>query len=126
MRDSRGKLIDFAQVRSLIPMNDVLRVLVWEPTSIQGSQLRGTCPLPNCRSTSRRTFSVHLDKQAWHCFACGRHGNQLDLWAMLTGHDLCHVAIDLCGRFNKPVPYHAPQQARPPRNSHRKPPAGPR
>ncbi len=119
MHNAPGRLIDFAKVRSLIPMNDVLTLLAWESSSINGPQLRGGCPLPNCATTSRRTFAVHLEKHAWHCFACGRHGNQLDLWTMITDHDLYHATIDLCHRAGKPVPYHAPI------NSHRNPPAGP-
>ncbi len=125
MPNSPGKLIDFAKVRSLIPMNDVLTLLNWEPSSIKGPQLRGTCLLPNCSSRSRQTFGVHLEKQAWHCFACGRHGNQLDLWAMITGHDLYHATIDLCHRFGKPVPYRS-ESNRATLNSQRNPPTGPR
>ena len=125
MHNAPGKLIDFAKVRSLIPMNDVLTLLAWQPSSIKGSQLRGTCPLPNCATTSRRTFGVHLEKQAWHCFACGHHGNQLDLWTSMTGHQFYQATIDLCHRAGKPVPYHA-ENNRASLNSHRNPPAGPR
>ena len=124
MHHAQRKLIDFAQVRSLIPMNDVLTLLAWQPSSIRGPRLRGSCPLPNCVSTSRRTFCVNHEKQAWHCFACGRHGNQLDLWVMMTGHHLYQATIDLCHRFGKPVPYHS-ENIRPTRSSPRNPPAGP-
>lgn len=126
MRDSPGKLIDFAKLRALIPMHDVLNLLSWEPTVIRGTQLRGVCPLPNCPSTSSRTFSVHPEKQVWHCFACGRHGNQLDLWVSITSHDLYLAAIDLCHQTGNSVPWHAQQQTRLTRNSRRNPPAGPR
>ena len=125
MHDPAERLIDFAKVRSLIPMNDVLTLLAWEPTSIQGSQLRGGCPLPNCPSTSRRTFCVHLEKQLWHCFGCQRHGNHLDLWSMLTELDLYHAAIDLCGQVSKPVPILARLQNPSSLNSRRNSPAGP-
>ena len=126
MRNSSGKLIDFAKVRSLIRINDVLMLLTWEPCSIQGPQLRGGCPLPNCTTTSRRTFCVNHEQQTWHCFACGRHGNQLDLWMLMTGHELYQATIELCQRIGKPVPYQYARQIRAPHNSHRNPPAGPR
>jgi hypothetical protein len=126
MHNAPGKLIDFAKVRSLIPMNDVLTLLAWEPSSINGPQLRGTCPLPSCANTSRRTFGVHLEKQAWHCFACGHHGNQLDLWTMITGHDLYHATINLCHRAGKPIPYRSVSEIRTSPNSYRNPSAGPR
>jgi DNA primase len=126
MHNAPGKRIDFAKVRSLIPMNDVLTLLKWEPSGINGPQLRGACPLPNCPTTSRRTFAVHLEKQAWHCFACGHHGNQLDLWTLITGHDLYHATIHLCQRIGKPVPYRSVSEIRNSPNSHRNPPAGPR
>lgn len=124
MHDAPGKLIDFAQVRSLIPMKDVLTLLDWEPSSIRGPQLRGPCPLPNCSTTSRRTFCVSHEKQAWHCFACGRHGNQLDLWTLMTEHKLYQATVDLCQRAGQPVPYHF-ESNRPTRSSPRNPPAGP-
>ena len=125
MHNSPGKLIDFAKVRSLIRINDVLMLLAWEPCSIQGPQLRGACPLPNCATTSRRTFCVNHEQQAWHCFACGRHGNQLDLWVIMSGQPLYQATVELCHRAGKSVPYRASQQTRLTRNSRRNPPAGP-
>lgn len=102
MHRSPDKLIDFAAVRSLIGIEDVLRLAAWEPSSVRGSQWRGRCPL--CESSSHRSFSVHLHRQCWHCFACGRHGNPLDLWSQLTGLDLYRAAISLCHHAAKPVP----------------------
>ena len=107
MPRSPDKLIDFAAVRSLIGIQDVLSWVSWDPSTARGRQLRGPCPL--CESQSRRTFSVHLEHHSWHCFACGRHGNQLDLWAQLTGLDLYHAAISLCHRAARPVPRRRPQ-----------------
>ena len=126
MRDSPGKLIDFAKVRALIRRHDVLNLLSWEPTAAGGAQLRGAYPLPNCSSNSPRTFGAHLQERAWHCFTCGSHGNQLDLWALMTGHDFYRATIDLYHQTGNPVPYHARQQTRAPFNSRSNPPAGPR
>jgi DNA primase len=124
MHHAPGKLIDFTQVRSLIPLKEVLTLLDWELSRGKGPQLRGPCPLPNCSTASRRTFCVNHEKQAWHCFACGRHGNQLELWVMMSGHDLYHATIDLCHRLGKPVPYQS-ENSRSTRSSPRNPPAGP-
>jgi DNA primase len=109
MPGSPDRLIDFAAVRALISIQDVLKWASWNPRSVHGHQCRGPCPL--CESQSRRTFSVHLKLHSWHCFACGRHGNQLDLWSHLTGLDLYRAAISLCQHAGKPVPLRRPLQS---------------
>ena len=62
--------IDYHELRRQITMREVLDLLGFQPTSRRGAQLRGPCPIPGCSSTSDRSFSVHLARQVYHCFAC--------------------------------------------------------
>ncbi len=92
--------IDFAAIRSQLQIGDVLELLAFQAQSSSGSQCRGACPLHGSTRGTSRCFSVNIDKQVFHCFKCGCHGNALDLWARaqrLTPYD---AALDLCQRLN--------------------------
>jgi DNA primase len=88
--------IDYRQLRQQVTMSQVLSLLGFEPTWRHGPQLRGLCPIPGCRCTSGRPFSVHLDRHVYHCFSCCSHGNALDLWAAVRGLPIYQAAMDLC------------------------------
>ena len=87
--------IDFQTLRSLVSMRAVLEVLDWTPVSKNGPQLRGPCPIHKSSSEKSRSFSVNLEKQAFQCFGCGKKGNQLDLFAAVTGLPLLEAAWTL-------------------------------
>ena len=88
--------IDYRAVRSQIPMERVLELIDYRPTSRRGHQLRGACPFHTSKLPDPRCFSVELKKGVFRCFACGAQGNQLDLWARLRCLPLHQAAIDLC------------------------------
>jgi DNA primase len=92
--------IDYQQLRQQVSMSQVLGLIGFRANWRRGPQVRGPCPIPDCSSTSRRTFSAHLLRQGYHCFACGAHGNALDLWAAIQRLPLHHAAIDLCRTLN--------------------------
>jgi len=92
--------INYQQLRRQVSMTQVLELIGFRVTWRRGPQLRGSCPIPGCSSTSHRTFSVHLARQAYHCFACGSHGNALDLWAAVQRLPLHRAAVDLCQAAN--------------------------
>ena len=100
--------IDYHQVRLQVSMTRVLDLIGFQATRRRGAQLRGPCPIPGCRSTSRRAFSVHLTRQIYHCFACNSHGNPLDLWAAVRRLPLHAAAIDLCRIAGLPLPWLPP------------------
>ncbi len=100
--------IDYRELRRQITMREVLDLIGFQATSRHGPQLRGLCPIPACRCTSGRPFSVHLDRQVYHCFACHSHGNALDLWAAVRGLSLHDAASDLCHALNLDLPRLAP------------------
>jgi len=96
--------IDFKSIREQVPIDQVLDLLAYEPFSRQGDQLRGPCPVhdlqsPLAQSNRSRVFSVNLSKNAFQCFRCSAHGNQLDLWAAVHGLTIYQAAIDLTQRL---------------------------
>ena len=93
--------IDYAAVRSLIPLSLVLELLGFEPTSVRGVQHRGQCLLPDC---GVERFSANVSLDIWNCFACGRGGNQLDLWARLNAGSFYDSTKRLCALAGIPVP----------------------
>jgi DNA primase len=96
--------IDYQRLRQHITMHQVLDLIGFRATSRQGPQLRGACPVPNCCSTSDRSFSVHLTRQIYHCFACRSRGNALDLWAAVRSLSIHQAAVDLCRITNLDPP----------------------
>jgi DNA primase len=88
--------IDYRELRRQITMREVLDLTGFQPTSRHGPQLRGPCPIPGCCSASDRSFSVHLARQVYHCFACHSRGNTLDFWAAVRGLPTYQAAMDLC------------------------------
>jgi putative transposase len=101
--------IDFVAVKTAISLAVVLQLLGFQPHSTHGAQQRGPCPLHGSTSGTSRCFSANLDRNAFHCFKCGRHGNALDLWAHATRQTPYDAAIDLCQRLNIPLPLLPPQ-----------------
>ena len=88
--------IDYHQLRQQITIGQVLDLIGFHSVWRRGSQLRGPCPILGCCSTSNRSFSVHLTRQVYQCFACRSHGNALDLWAAISGLPIHQAALDLC------------------------------
>jgi putative transposase len=96
--------IDFDAVRAAITLAAVLQLLGFQANSTRAAQQRGPCPLHGSTSGTSRCFSANLDQHHFHCFKCGRHGNALDLWAAATQQTPYDAALDLCARFNIPLP----------------------
>lgn len=96
--------IDFPAVRAAVPIADVLRLLGVPAATARGGQRRGPCPLHGSTTGTSRCFSVHLDRNLFHCFKCNRAGNALDLWAAAKGMTPYDAAIDLCNRLGLPLP----------------------
>jgi DNA primase len=97
-------LIDYRALRSQIPMERVLELVAYHPTSRRGHQLRGPCPFHAPRSPYLRCFSVELKKGLFRCFTCRAQGNQLDLWARLRRLPLHKAAVELCHHAGVRIP----------------------
>ena len=106
--------IDYRELRRRVHMARVLRLVGFQMTWRAGPQLRGHCPIPGCHGASRRSFSVHLAREVYQCFACGAHGNVLDLWAAVHGLPLHRAAVELCGAVGLAPPLLRARRTSPP------------
>ena len=96
--------IDYDKVRSSIGIKRVLELISFKATAIRRDEFRGPCPIHGSKSRNSRSFVANLRKNAFRCFECGAHGNQLDLVAAVTRRPLFEAAKDLCRRAGIEVP----------------------
>lgn len=92
--------VDFAAVRERVSIADVLELIGWQPNKTHGTQLRGPCPLHRSGAESV-IFAVNLKRNAWYCHSkkCKTGGNQLDLYAAVTGASLYQATKELCEKL---------------------------
>lgn len=91
--------IDFRAAREAITIAQVLELIEWAPASRSGAQARGPCPIHKSSSPQSRSFSVNIAASVFQRFGCGEKGNQLDLWAAVTGLPLYEATLDLSWRL---------------------------
>jgi len=94
--------IDFAFLRQQITLEQVLRHLaLFDDLRGRAPQLRGRCPFHE-GDRRRRTLSVHLGKNAFHCFQadCQAQGNALDFWAAYHRLPVYEAALHLADTFH--------------------------
>ncbi len=60
-------------------------LLGFVPCESSGDQVRGPCLVHHSISPLSRSFSANLKRHICRCFKCGSSGNQLDLYAAVTG-----------------------------------------
>ena len=101
--------IDFAAVRASASMAEVLDLLAFVPRETSGDQVRGPCPVHRSATPAGRSFSVNLKLNIYKCFKCGSSGNQLDLYAAVTGLSLYEAAVTLCEQLHREVPWLVPE-----------------
>jgi DNA primase len=97
--------IYFREVRALISLAEVLDLLRFVPVAAHHDQLRGPCPVHRPASPRSRSFSANLRRQVYQCFHCGSSGNQLDLYAAVTGLSLFDAAVALCEQLHRDIPW---------------------
>jgi transposase len=94
--------IDFAFLRQQITLEQVLRHLgLFDDLRGRAPQLRGRCPFHE-GDRRQRTLSIHLGKNAYHCFQadCQAQGNALDFWAAYHRLPLYEAALHLADTFH--------------------------
>jgi hypothetical protein len=106
-------LIDLRQARCEIRLAAVLELLGWRARERCGEQVRGPCPVHRSASPESRSFSAHLGKGAWRCFACEACGNALELWARVSCLRLYPAVLELYRRLGRDVPWLRPPEPRP-------------
>jgi len=97
--------IHFATVRARIPLADVLKLIGFVPCETSRDQVRGPCPVHHSAESTSRSFSANLNRHIYKCFKCGSKGNQLDLYASVTGLSLFEAAITLCKQLDREIPW---------------------
>jgi hypothetical protein len=105
LRISTMPSIHFAQVRATISLAQVLNLIGFVPCEDFGDQVRGPCPLHRSASPSSRSFSANLKRHIYRCFRYGSSGNQLDLYASVTGLSLYEAAVALCEQLDQEIPW---------------------
>jgi transposase len=96
-----GPWLDFAHVKSQLPIQHVLQHLnLFAGLRGRGSQWRGACPVHG--QGKGRTFSVNLAESVFQCFdaKCAIRGDVIDLWAAVKGLKLRDAALELVTLFN--------------------------
>jgi len=97
--------IRFAEARARVTLADVLDLIGFVAREARRDQLRGPCPVHRSTSPGSRSFSANLKRQVYQCFKCGSAGNQLDLYAAVSGLPLFEAAVALCERLHRDVPW---------------------
>jgi DNA primase len=97
--------VQFAKVRALIPMVEVLTLIGFVPCEASGDQVRGPCPVHGSTGPTSRSFSANLKRHIYRCFKCGSCGNPIDLYRSVTGLSLLEAAIALCEQLHREIPW---------------------
>ena len=94
--------LDYPAIRQQISIQQVLKLLGYQPAKRSGHHLRGRCPIVEHpqHSGQHRCFAVELQRDLFYCFACRRGGNQLDLWVAATSLPLHAATLNLCQQLN--------------------------
>lgn len=97
--------IDFNRLRAEITMEQVLRLLSFQPVGRRGDQMHGPCPVHGSTSPRSRIFSVNVRTGRYYCRKCQSYGNQLELWAAVRKLPIYDGAVDLCRALGHTVPW---------------------
>jgi transposase len=92
---SKRKPLNYAILKTLVNIDDVLAAHHWEQRTSRGAQMRGACPL--CAHQDERAFSASRSKNVYCCHRCGGKGNALELLTELSKasiHEACWDWID--------------------------------
>lgn len=72
-----------------------------------GREFKGCCPFHNEKSPS---FYVNDDKQFYHCFGCGAHGDVIGFTMRMENLSFPEAIENLAGQAGLPVPRDTPMQ----------------
>jgi len=86
--------VSFADIKRQVPLEEVLRSYGVDWLRHSGpQQYRGRCPIH--RGEGTEAFHANLERNAFHCFACGAGGNVLDFVAKMEGCSVREAALRL-------------------------------
>ena len=88
--------IDFKAAKEAVGISDVLALVSFSPNYRRGDQLRGPCPVHDSQSPKSKIFSANVARNIYQCFSCGSQGDQLKLYAAVTGLPVYEATEQLC------------------------------
>jgi DNA primase len=95
-------LIPKSFIHDLIERADVVEIVDSRvPLKKAGRNYQACCPFHNEKSPS---FTVAPDKQFYHCFGCGEHGNALDFLMKFDGLEFPEAVEELAHMLGLEVP----------------------
>ena len=97
--------LDYQKLRSVITIEQVLRLLGFRASRRRGRNARGPCPLHTPSDAGGHCFSVDLERNLFRCFHCGAAGNQLDLWRLAQRRPLYPASLQLCNQLGIQPPW---------------------
>jgi len=86
--------VNFAEIKSRVALDQLLRH--YRVEGLKGSgrqQVRGHCPIHQGQGTE--AFHANLERNVFHCFACGAGGNVLDFVAAMEQCSVREAALRL-------------------------------
>ena len=89
------KAIDFVAAKEAVTIQDVLTLVSFSPNYRRADQQRGPCPVHQSESPRSRTFSANTARNIYQCFSCGSKGDQLKLYAEVTGLPIYEATEEL-------------------------------
>lgn len=95
-------LIPKSFIHDLLDRADIVEVVDSRvPLKKAGKNHQACCPFHNEKSPS---FTVSQDKQFYHCFGCGAHGNAIDFLMEYDGLEFPDAVEELAGLMGLEVP----------------------
>ncbi|MCC8463881.1 DNA primase [Photorhabdus bodei] len=94
-----------AFINDLLARTDIIDLIdVRVPLKKQGKNHHACCPFHNEKTPS---FTVNSDKQFYHCFGCGAHGNAIDFLMNYDRLEFVESIEELAAMHGLEVPYEA-------------------
>ena len=105
----RRKPINFPDVKESVTIQDVLTLVSFSPNYRRGNQQRGPCPVHRSKSQHSKIFSANTDRNIYQCFSCGSKGDQLKLYAEVTGLPIYEATRELLDKLGAENPAEQPK-----------------
>jgi hypothetical protein len=96
--------LNFARLREMVPITQMLEHLNWDPRKRRGDEWRGGCPFHEEKDTKSEAFAIETKKSLYCCHRCGSQGNVLDLWIAFCGKPILAAGWDLVQTFGLEPP----------------------
>lgn len=95
------------ELRSRLTLSDIIGRKV--RLSRAGREFKGCCPFHNEKTPS---FYVNDDKQFYHCFGCGAHGDAIGFAMQHDNKSFIEAIEELATEANMEVPKQSPQDVK--------------